>query len=176
MNFIRNFFSKKSKSVDEKSKSIDEKSKPVDNDDTVYLNAEPISRKCMDLLWLDPPHLAQLEQMFSDADIVIVELGDGVRVDEHEITKDDIRWAKQIERIVDKAYYAGQQGDLHNGIKYYKEALKLAPGCDLFLMSIGTGYATLGQKERGLRYLERAVQISPTNTRIQQNLWGASRS
>jgi hypothetical protein len=37
-------------------------------------------------------------------------------------------------------------------------------------MSIGVGYVELGEKAKGIRYLERAAQISPGNTRIKDNL------
>lgn len=41
---------------------------------------------------------------------------------------------------------------------------------DLFLMSIGVLYAKLGMKEKGIKYLTIAAQISPGNTRIKNNL------
>ena len=61
--------------------------------------------------------------------------GDGVRANHHVLTREDIQLAKQIERIVDKAQSAGAQDDYRNGVRYYKEVLKLAPGCDLFFPS-----------------------------------------
>jgi tetratricopeptide (TPR) repeat protein len=94
----------------------------------------------------------------------------GSNLQDYQITQEDFEWAKQIERIVDKAYAASEHKDFRESIHYYKEALRLAPGCDLFLMSIGAGYAMLGQKAKGLLYLERAAQISPDNNRIRNNL------
>jgi len=133
---------------------------------STFLQAEPISQKRMVLLWLDPPRLTQLEQPLAQQKIVTVTMGSTAsNVQDHEITQEDFEWAKQIERIVDKAYSAGQRGNFNESIRYYKEALHLAPGCDLFLMSIGVCYAEVGQKAKGLRYLERAAQISPDNTR-----------
>jgi predicted Zn-dependent protease len=58
-------------------------------------------------------------------------------------------------------------------MKYYKKSLLLAPGGDLFLMSVGVCYVQLGEKERGIRFLKRAAQISPNNSRIQKNLQAA---
>jgi len=142
----------------------------ISDEDAAFLQAEPISRKRMHLLWLDPPHLAQLEQPLTQHKVIIVNMGNSSNVQDYEITQEDFEWAKQIELIVDKAYSAGQRKDFNESIRYYKEALLLAPGCDLFLMSIGVGYAEIGQKAKALRYLERAAQISPGNTRIRENL------
>lgn len=138
--------------------------------DSVYLTAEPISRKRMDLLWLNPSMLSQLQQALANRESITVTMGDSTDLRDHEITREDIEWAKKIEPIVDKAYAAGQKGNYSQAILYYKRALKLAPGCDLFLMSIGSCYAHLGQKAKALRYLERAAEISPGNSRIRENL------
>jgi hypothetical protein len=138
--------------------------------DAAFLTAEPISRKRMDLLWLDPPHLAHVGQLLAQQQVITITMGAGSAVQDHEITREDFEWAKRIERIVDKAYSAGQDGRFPDGIRLYKEALRQAPGCDLFLMSIGVGRAQIGEKARGIRFLERAVQISPGNMRIRKNL------
>lgn len=162
MNFLRNLFSKKQPT---------DTSSAISDEDTTFLKAEPISRKRMDLLWLDPPHLAQLEQPLTQHKVITVNMGStDSNVRDYEITQEDFKWAKQIERIVGKAYSAGQHENYNESIRYYKEALLLAPGCDLFLMSIGVGYAQIGQKAKGLRYLKRAAKISPDNTRIRENL------
>jgi tetratricopeptide (TPR) repeat protein len=160
MNFLRNLFGKKPTDV----------SDDVTNDDTAFLQAEPISRKRMDLLWLDPPRLAQLKQPLAQYKVITVTMGDSSNLRDHEITLEDFEWAKQIEQIVDKAFTAGQHGNYQESIQHYKKALELAPGCDLFLMSIGVSCAQLGQKERAIQYLERATLISPSNSRIRDNL------
>jgi len=139
-------------------------------DDAPFLTAEPISRKRMDLLWLDPPHLARIGQLLAQQQVATVTMGAGSCVQDHEITREDFEWAKRIERIVDKAYAAGQDGRFCDGIRLTKEALRHAPGCDLFFMSTGVGYAQIGQKARRIGFLERAAQISPGTTRIRKNL------
>ncbi|PYV39179.1 MAG: hypothetical protein DMG09_09830 [Acidobacteria bacterium] len=40
-------------------------------------------------------------------------------------------------------------------------------------MSIGVAYIQLGEKERGIRFLERSAQISPKVGRIRRNLESA---
>jgi tetratricopeptide (TPR) repeat protein len=164
--FLQDFL-KKAKDTDRSSLDRDE--------DTVLLEAEPISRKRMDLLWLDPPHLVQVAQALAQHDVVKIELGFGSTRHEHEITREDHSWAKQVEKVVDKAFAAGQQGDYLQSVQFYKEALRMAPGCDLFLMSVGTSYAFLGQKTKSIQFLERAAQISPNNERIRENLEKARR-
>jgi tetratricopeptide (TPR) repeat protein len=140
------------------------------NEDFAFLMAEPISRKRMDLLWLDPPRLTQLKQQIEKHKTVILVLGDESEMRKHTYSLEDYQWAKQIEEIIDKAYSAGNQNKYNESLLYYKQALQSAPGCDLFLMSIGVCYASLGQKQKALMYLERAAQISPGNTRIRENL------
>jgi tetratricopeptide (TPR) repeat protein len=140
------------------------------DEDPVLLQAEPISRARMDLLWLDPPHLAQVVKALGDDTVITVTMGDDSQMRDDDITREDIAWAKQIEKVVDIAFSAGERGDYLQSIEHYKKALALAPGCDLFLMSIGVGYSHLGQKAKGLRYLERAAGISPGNSRIRDNL------
>ena len=139
-------------------------------DDEMYLTAKPISRKQMALLWLDPPHLKQVGQKITEYGVITVTMGDNANLADYEISQEDYDWAKQIELVVDDAFAASQRKDYKRAIQYYKKALELAPGCDLFLMSIGSSYAHLGQKPIAVKYLERAAQISPGNTRIQNNL------
>lgn len=159
MGFLRDLFGKKNGDI---SSSLEE--------DSTFLQAEPISRKRMDLLWLDPPRLAQLETPLIQYKVITVTMGDSSNLRDHEFTMEDFQWAKQVEQIVNKAFTAGQRGKYREAIQHYQNALKLAPGCDLFLMSIGVSYAQLGQKERAVQYLQRANQISPTNMRIVDNL------
>lgn len=145
----------------------------ANDEDNLFLQAEPISRKRMDLLWLDPPRLSPLIGPLKEHNSISITLGDKTELREHEITLDDYQYAKQVETIVDKAFNAAERKDYKEAIKWYKEALKIAPGCDLFLMSIGVGYTQLGNKKRGISYLERAASISPGNTRIKDNLKNA---
>jgi len=161
MDFLCNLFSKK--------QPLNTSCTGTDEDNAI-LRAEPISRKRMDLLWLDPPRLAQLLQPIVQHKVITVTIGDSSNLRDHNITQEDFEWAKQVEQIVDKAYTFGQRGNYGESIQYYKKALELAPGCDLFLMSIGVGYAQLWQTQKAIRYLERAAQISPSNSRIRDNL------
>jgi tetratricopeptide (TPR) repeat protein len=140
------------------------------DDERIYLESEPITKKRMDLLWINPPQLSELMQLVLKHGVITIELGDSSNLREHDVTYDDVVWAKQIEPIIDKAFQASQRGEYKKSIRYYKEALTLAPGCDLYLMSIGSNYAHLGQKETALKYLERASEISPGNARIRNNL------
>jgi tetratricopeptide (TPR) repeat protein len=107
--------------------------------------------------------------------VATVTLGDSSNLRTHEITQEDFEWAKQVELIVDKAFALGQRNKYRESMQQYKIALELAPGCDLFLMSIGACYANLGQKAKAVQYLERAAQISPGNSRIRDTLNNARR-
>jgi tetratricopeptide (TPR) repeat protein len=144
--------------------------------DAELLEAGPIPRKRMDLLWLDPPRLAQVGQALAQHEVVRIQLMFGSSRHELEIAREDHAWARQIEKVVDRAFEAGQTGDYLRSIEAYKEALRMAPGCDLFLMSVGVNYAFLGQKAKSLQFLERAASISPNNDRIRENLERARRA
>ncbi|MDR0835580.1 MAG: tetratricopeptide repeat protein [Tannerella sp.] len=152
-----------------KKRTVNPNESRIDDDD-VFLQAEPVSRKRMDLLWLDTKTLHQLEQPVAQHGVITVTMGDNSNLRDHEITQEDYDWAKGIQQIIEEAFSAGQRGNHKMAIVHYKKALELAPGCDLFLMSIGSGYAHLGQKAKALKYLEKAAQISPGNSRIRNNL------
>jgi tetratricopeptide (TPR) repeat protein len=145
---------------------------PLDYEDIVFLRAQPISRKRMDLLWYTSEQLASLEEPLAQKGVVTIEWSGSAGIRTHEITQEDLEWAKQIDPIVMKAYNASHQEEEDHAasIHYYKEALRLAPGCDLFLMSIGVSYALLNQYVKGLQYLTRAALISLSNNRILRNL------
>ena len=144
--------------------------------DEEFLTAKPMSRAKIDLIWADPIKLekiaAEVNARGGKAHVEFYDAADNDRR-EHDYTTEDIQWAKQIEKIIDIAYGAGRQGRFEESIKYYKKALVKAPGGDLFLMSIGVAYIQLGQKDLGVRYLERAAAISPNNGRIRRNLQAA---
>jgi len=145
-------------------------------DDAELLNATPIPRTRMELIWLDPPKLEGLAKKVKAAggtlNVEYYETADNDRR-EYETTWADILWAKEVEKIIDLAWAAVQANQLYEAIKYYKQALVLAPGGDFFLMTIGVAYVQLGEKERGIRFLERAAQISPKVGRIRRNLENA---
>jgi tetratricopeptide (TPR) repeat protein len=144
--------------------------------DAELLGAVPIPRARMELIWVEPSSLRELAAKVKAAGgRITTEFYDSADKDrrEFEITSADIAWAQGVEKVVDFAYAAGQEERLEEAISFYKQALVLAPGGDLFLMSVGVAYVRLGQKERGLRFLERAARLSPSNGRIQKNLQAA---
>ncbi|MDR1593500.1 MAG: hypothetical protein LBS43_03300 [Prevotellaceae bacterium] len=63
------------------------------DEDEVYLQAVPITRKRMDLLWLDPPKLGQVQQLVAQYGVVTVTMGDNSNLRDHKITQEDITWA-----------------------------------------------------------------------------------
>ncbi|MDR0700121.1 MAG: tetratricopeptide repeat protein [Tannerella sp.] len=138
--------------------------------DSMLLQAAPVTRKQMDLLWLHPRSLSRMMEWVSQHGVAVITIGDGFIMRKHEITYDDLLWAKQIEPIVDKASVAYQSGDYKQTIAYYKKALELAPGCDMYLMNIGNIYARLRKKKKAVKYLERAAYISPDSFRIRDEL------
>ena len=142
----------------------------LDGADEFFLKAKPIAKKRMLLLWLDMPRLNQISAAIQKDGSIEVVMGNSSGQKGYNITKEDLLWFIEVYPLAEKGYQAGQQKKYLQTIHYYKQALKLAPGCDLYLKSIGTCYAYLGVKEKALQYLQRAVKISPGNARIQANL------
>jgi tetratricopeptide (TPR) repeat protein len=142
----------------------------IDGDDREYLKVKPITKKRMYLLWLDATKLYQIKQVLEKNEAVDVVMGDSSGEKEWNITREDFNWVANIYPIAEQGYAAGQQANFVQAIHYYKQALRMAPGCDLYLMSIGSAYAQLSNKDKAIQYLKRAAQISPGNSRIRENL------
>jgi tetratricopeptide (TPR) repeat protein len=107
--------------------------------------------------------------LFANSQLMIQE---GNQLVTAQYTPEDVDWAKKVNVYALKAEKASRAGKRQEAIALYKDALRLAPGCDLFLMSIGCCYANMGEVARGLQYLERAHEISPGQERITRNLVG----
>jgi hypothetical protein len=152
------------------------------------LSAAPLARKRMNLLWIGPAQLEVLEavakgayanvaveSLASDEPTPAADLFKTVarQVTEGQITADDIAWALRVDAMAGEAEDAFRRGDVLDAIERYRDALQEAPGCDVYLMSMGTCYAELGALRDAVRYFERAAQISPQNAQIARNLAGA---
>ncbi len=135
------------------------------------LAAQPIFKTQMNLLWIDPSALDVLEKSISSGqgDSHMVPNGEG-GLRELKVTLEDIAWAKQVNALAGKAAVASQRGDYPEAISLYRQALKLAPGCDQWLNSIGSCYALMGEPQKGLRYINRALAVSSQPRRIEKNL------
>lgn len=138
------------------------------------LDAPPISRVHMDLLWLDQ-YLHQCRQALQQGAEVGFPPGRPVyrrmqeAFDRHQVSIADLDWAIAVDSIAADAVDLGRR-DPARAIGKYREALRAAPGCDLYLMSVGACLAMSGQPEQGLRYLERAAEINPLDEQIATNL------
>lgn len=139
------------------------------------LTVQPISQERMCLLGVDPQHLSLMEISLAPGILIMTDDGAGGVCELHP-TPEDIQWAKKVDVHAAKAQEAGERGNHQAAIQHYREALKLAPGYDQYLMSVGCCYANMGQLRIGLKYLQRAAEISPNNERIRNNLAGVLRS
>ena len=134
--------------------------------DDSCLRAVPLDPGRKSLLWMDPAILS----MLSSNTVTMIQQGN--RIVEAVFSEADVEWARKVNAHAVPAQEAAGQDRYAEAIELYRAALKLAPGCDLYLMSIGCCYANLGDLSRGLKYLERAAEISPQEERIRQNLVG----
>ena len=55
-------------------------------------------------------------------------------------------------------------------ISLYKQAAKLTPWDEVYLMSIGVEYAQAGDYRKGGQRLEEALALNPDNQRVRKNL------
>jgi tetratricopeptide (TPR) repeat protein len=135
------------------------------------LAAQPISKTQMDMLWLDPSALDLIEKSINSGrrDLHMLPNSEG-GLRELKVTLEDVAWAKQVNALAGKAAAASQRGDYPEAISLYRQALKLAPGCDQWLNSIGSCYALMGEPQKGLRYINRALAVSSQPLRIEKNL------
>ena len=133
------------------------------------LTAEPIPRERMDLLWLNPDEFDVVGLAVEGKHEVVIgpEKGGPRRLT---VTTEDLAWARRVDRVAAKAVQASSSGDYAVAIRFYRQALRLAPGADIYLMSIGSCYANMRKTRDALAYLERAHEISPQNERIHRNL------
>lgn len=133
------------------------------------LKAEPIARERMDLLWTDGEQLEVLLLAADTGSEVFMGLEQG-GPKKLSVSREDVEWAISVDKVAAKAADASSRGDFEAAIRHYREALRLAPGADIYLMSIGACYANMGRPRKALPYLRRAHEISPGNPRIQKNL------
>jgi hypothetical protein len=149
------------------------------------LGAAPISRARMDLLWLAPHVMQAFAQTLRGGRRIEVTADTGstdddllyARINEHfrrgEIGAADLEWAMRADALAEQAQILCQQDLLTEGLGKWREALALAPCCDLYLMSVGALFGNLGMHSIAVRYLERAVQLNPQSPRIARNLQAA---
>jgi tetratricopeptide (TPR) repeat protein len=147
--------------------------------DRVLYPPQTISRERRDLLWQDPATFegaasgGSLMDILAQGGATFVTIGGGgeVRSSAGPAPK-DTAWVRKVNERAVSARSAAEAGDYEAAISRYRAALELAPGCDLYLMSVGVCYAKLGHPEAGLPYLVRADRTSPGNEQIGANLDG----
>jgi tetratricopeptide (TPR) repeat protein len=133
--------------------------------------ANSISRDRMALLWMEEGQLEGLSGAVSlgVGDIFVDDFLTG-GTKRLTVTSEDVEWSKLVFKIAARADAAARQRDFPAAIEFYKEALALAPGADIYLMSIGCCYGNMGLPEKGIPYLRCAQRISPASERIRNNL------
>jgi hypothetical protein len=152
------------------------------------LSSAPLPRKLMNLLWVGGEQLEILKSVAKGAysNVKVVDVGSddptpgadilktiARQISEGQVSADDLDWALRVDAIAGEAENTFKRGDVLVAIERYRDALQEAPGCDVYLMSMGTCYAELGALRDAVRYFERAAQVSPQNARIARNLAGA---
>ncbi|MEP7338403.1 MAG: DUF2569 family protein [Acidobacteriota bacterium] len=150
---------------------VDLRSQPVD-DIAADLTIEPIAPGRMQLLWLDANGLKVARASSeSNAGANVWVDGNG-QPEQVLLSAETLDWVERVNNLAERAVEAAKREQYDDAIEFYRAALRLAPGCDLYLMSIGCCLVNAGRAAEGLPYLERAARISPYNERIKRNLDG----
>lgn len=149
------------------------------------LTAEPLPRWKLDLLWVGPSLLQELRilaTMAGEGKAAFQTIGEGEeearvarlaeRVASRQITIADIDWAIGVDSIAGEAERLAGDEDRFGAITQYRAALRQAPGCDVYLLSIGVCLFHLGAARDAVTYMQRAHEIDPANSRIRRNLEG----
>lgn len=146
------------------------------------LSAKPISRELMDLLWLDPRVMRDFRETLQAGERLDIRWPPGSREDDllygrirqhferNGITVAGIDWALRVDALAEQAQMLGDRSLIVQGIEKWREALAIAPGCDLYLMSVGAMYGALGMHNLAERYVLRALELNPQSPRIARNL------
>ena len=134
-----------------------------------HLSAEPVSETRRMLLWMGPDELGMLKQAADVQGNVDVATPDGGG-SMFSVSKADLDWAIRVDRLAEPASRAAQKRQHKEAIRHYLDALAEASGSDIYLMSVGSCFAMLGDKENALRFLRRAHEINPRNQQIAGNL------
>ena len=142
------------------------------------LAAQPLPRAKLDLLWLGAEYLSLLRSLGGRLPNFIGEQTDVTEMLQRcsralqagEITIDDVDWALKVDQQAGAAEGRFHAGDVLGAIAAFREGLRLAPGCDNYMMSMAICFYQLGMPKEALRYLERAHEINPESARIARKL------
>jgi tetratricopeptide (TPR) repeat protein len=152
----------------------------------IDIGAPPIATERLRLLALGPDNLAKVKNLATSGALtggtpIYVRPSGNPEADDlinaavadlatRRIAEADVDWAFSVDQIAAEGDALANQGELLSAIEKYRAALRLAPGCDTYLMSIGNILAHLEMLDDALRYLERAAHINPGSQRIARNL------
>ena len=134
-----------------------------------HLLAEPVSETRRMLLWMGPEQLAMLKQAADIQGQVDVATPDG-GASVVSVSKADLDWAIRVDKLAEPPSLASQRRQYREAVNHYLSALTEAPGADIYLMSVGSCFAMLHDKQNALRFLRRAHEINPRNQQITGNL------
>lgn len=140
------------------------------DEDRVYLEAPSLEPKRAALLQLDAARLKALAGALPASGSHTFTLDSEGRPLTFSFARGDLEWAARVAEVLDQADALGNQKRFKEAIGAYKEGLRSAPGFPILLMSLGVCYFRIGDRKKGLRYLERAAELSPRDPRIRKNL------
>ncbi len=124
-----------------------------------------ITREQQEALWMQPMALFAISLGNSDT----------YKLSGDAITKSSVglevsKWAQPIVDLVVKGDELATQGRYQEAIRMYEKVLTKAPNAAIALMSIGSCYAAMGNKEEAHKWMLQARSADPKNERIAQNL------
>lgn len=149
-------------------------SEKASGEDRIFLEAPALEPKRAALLQFDAARLKAMVAMLPPGGTHVLAQNGGAGMERFTFAREDLEWAARIAEVLDQADALGNQKRFQEAIGAYKEGLRSAPGFPILLMSLGVCYFRIGDKKKGLRYLQRASELSPNDPRIRKNFDSAS--
>ena len=86
--------------------------------------------------------------------------------DPKDYTEEDYLWAENVMKLALKAREIAKSERYAESLPIQMEALRMAPGHDLFLLNLAVSYAKLGQLPITIKILEKAKQLYPDSKKV----------
>ncbi len=176
----RLFLRKKAPQAGTSDLSTKESGRPASDDVDELLRQSPDPRRTyllQVLLNLPPEDALRLVKAAvsrqPDHDLVKFVFGDeGIEMefDHRNYAEADVQWAEQVFNVAREAEVKARSRRFREALPLLKRALRMSPGHDLLLLTLGVCYAELGELGTAIRILERAHHLYPSNSRIRRNL------
>lgn len=136
------------------------------------INTEPKSTHLQNLLSLPHNIAPAIFSSISNGkamDYTDAETRTTIAFEPKDYTEDDITWAREVMALISEGENLANAGSCEKAIPVLIDALKIAPGNDLILLTLGVCYAKIDKFRIALEIMKKAKLLYPHNKRISNN-------